>query len=219
METLYELKKTIMGQKANVNSLNISSSIDWSSSWFIFNSEYKKLLFQDLFILSCCKNLNITKVRILRYSKVIIVYIYVIHFPNNLFISLMINFVQKSNDKHFETIILVFRRHSFYLLSTCASFCALQICLFIEKRLKFKSNVTKVFLKKIVSRNIGVKAKCKGRLNNVDMAKSEFMLEGKVPLQSYSKPISYGFCVANTLKGLQSIKVWLLRNNDCTQKN
>lgn len=91
--------------------------------------------------------------------------------------------------------------------------------LFIEKRLKFKSNTTKVFLKKIASYNIGLKVKCKGRLNNVDMAKSESIIEGKIPLQSFSKSISYGFCVANTLKGLQSIKIWLLQNNDYTKKN
>lgn len=211
LDALSKRKKIIMGQKANINSLSVSYIKDWCSSWFLSNIDYSKILFDDFFILTYCKNLNVINLKILRYSNIIIIYIYVINLPNKISTSFFLKSLLKNNYKRFDRVILIFRKHSFHALTNSPNFCALQICLFIENRLKFKSNVIKTFLKTLLLHNKGIKVKCKGRLNNVDMAKSESIVEGKISLQSFSKPISYGFCVANTLKGLQSVKVWLLQ--------
>ena len=211
LDVLSKRKKIIMGQKANINSLSISYVKDWCSSWFLSNIDYNKILFDDFFILTFCKHLNVINLKILRYSNVIIIYIYVINLPNRTSTSFFFNSFLKNNYKKFDRIILIIRKHSFNALINSPNFCALQICLLIENRLRFKSNVIKTFLKKLSLYNRGIKVKCKGRLNNVDMAKSESIVEGKISLQSFSKPISYGFCVANTLKGLQSVRIWILK--------
>jgi ribosomal protein S3 len=41
------------------------------------------------------------------------------------------------------------------------------------------------------------------------MAGSDFLTMGSIPFQTLSARIAYGFSVANTSKGLQSIKVWV----------
>ena len=41
------------------------------------------------------------------------------------------------------------------------------------------------------------------------MARVDKLYMGSIPLQSVKASISHGFVVANTIKGLQSIKVWI----------
>ena len=43
------------------------------------------------------------------------------------------------------------------------------------------------------------------------MAKVDKLYLGSVPLQSFNLSISYGLVIANTFKGLQSIKVWICK--------
>jgi len=69
-----------MGQKANINSLHLGRNKDWNCVWYTNNSEYSKVLTQDLIILnylkSCyiiSKNSEVVKIRICRISKNIII--------------------------------------------------------------------------------------------------------------------------------------------------
>ena len=41
------------------------------------------------------------------------------------------------------------------------------------------------------------------------MAKVDKLYLGSIPLQSLDLSISYGLVIANTFKGLQSVKVWI----------
>ena len=86
---------------------------------------------------------------------------------------------------------------------------ALKIGQFIEKRVKFRSKIVKMLIKKVKEISRGVYVECSGRINNVDMARVDKLYLGSIPLQSTKMSISYGLVVANTAKGLQSIKVWI----------
>ena len=88
---------------------------------------------------------------------------------------------------------------------------ALKIARLIERRIKFRSKFIKILLKKIKRNSKGVYVQCKGRINNVDMAKVDKLYLGSLPLQSLNLSISYGLVIANTFKGLQSIKVWICK--------
>lgn len=41
------------------------------------------------------------------------------------------------------------------------------------------------------------------------MASQDFLSVGSIPFQTLKAKISYGFSVANTAKGLQSLKIWV----------
>ena len=64
-------------------------------------------------------------------------------------------------------------------------------------------------IKKIKDSSRGIYVQCTGRINNVDMARKDKLYLGSIPLQSIDASINYGFVIANTTKGLQSIKVWI----------
>jgi small subunit ribosomal protein S3 len=89
-----------------------------------------------------------------------------------------------------------------------ALFVALRVATLLEKRIRFQSQM----VKKIISQlNVtGVRISCKGRLNFVDRATKAQISFGSVPLQTIKANIDYGLIVANTKKGLQSVKVWIL---------
>ena len=59
--------------------------------------------------------------------------------------------------------------------------------------------------------SLGVFVSCSGRLNGVDIAKSDFISQGMIPFQTLNKNINYGSAVANTIKGLQNIKICIYK--------
>jgi small subunit ribosomal protein S3 len=88
-----------------------------------------------------------------------------------------------------------------------ALFTALKIASLIEKRIKFQSTAVEKCIK--IIKSSGVRVVCKGRLNFIDRAKKDLISFGPVPLQTIDANIDYGLIIANTKKGLQSIKVWI----------
>jgi small subunit ribosomal protein S3 len=59
----------------------------------------------------------------------------------------------------------------------------------------------------------GVKVEIGGRLNGAEIARTEKLLWGKVPLHTFRADIDYAFVEANTLYGTIGIKVWLYRGD------
>ena len=60
----------------------------------------------------------------------------------------------------------------------------------------------------------GIKVMSSGRLNGAEIARSEWMKEGKVPLHTLRANIGYGFAEANTTAGLIGVKVWICKKDD-----
>ena len=92
-----------------------------------------------------------------------------------------------------------------------ASFIAVKIAIFIEKKVKLKGKVFKLFLSKITKLCLGLKIQCSGRLDDVDIAKTVTFSFGFIPLQSLKLNIDFSFVAANTKTGLHGVKVWVLK--------
>ena len=81
----------------------------------------------------------------------------------------------------------------------------------IEKRIPFR-RVMKQNVDKVMKAGAkGVKIMLAGRLNGVDIARSEKIVEGKIPLQTLRSDIDYSRGVANTIYGVIGIKVWVYK--------
>lgn len=57
----------------------------------------------------------------------------------------------------------------------------------------------------------GIKIQVSGRLNGAEIARSEWIREGRVPLQTLRANIDYATKEANTIYGVLGIKVWLFK--------
>jgi small subunit ribosomal protein S3 len=58
----------------------------------------------------------------------------------------------------------------------------------------------------------GIKIEVSGRLNGAEIARSEWIREGRVPLQTLRADIDYATKEANTIYGLLGVKIWLFKN-------
>jgi len=58
----------------------------------------------------------------------------------------------------------------------------------------------------------GIKIQVSGRLNGAEIARSEWIREGRVPLQTLRADIDYIRKEANTIYGILGVKVWLFKN-------
>ena len=55
----------------------------------------------------------------------------------------------------------------------------------------------------------GIKVQVSGRLNGVEMARSEFYKEGRIPLHTFRADIDYALAEAHTKYGRIGVKVWI----------
>jgi len=82
----------------------------------------------------------------------------------------------------------------------------------LEKRVAFKRAMREA-LNRSQKQNVkGIKIQVSGRLNGAEMARSEWIREGRVPLQTLRADIDYATTEANTIYGVLGIKIWLFKN-------
>ena len=65
----------------------------------------------------------------------------------------------------------------------------------------------------------GIKICCSGRLSGAEIARSEWVREGSIPLHTLRADVDYGFAEAMTTYGIIGIKVWLCRGDYPVHKN
>ena len=82
----------------------------------------------------------------------------------------------------------------------------------LEKRIAFK-RATRTVLQRAQRQNVnGIKIQVSGRLNGAEIARSEWVREGRVPLQTLRADIDYATTEANTIYGVLGIKIWLFKS-------
>ena len=81
----------------------------------------------------------------------------------------------------------------------------------LEKRIAFRRAIREA-LQRAQRQNVsGIKIQVSGRLNGAEIARSEWIREGRVPLQTLRADIDYATKEANTIYGVLGINVWLFK--------
>ena len=82
----------------------------------------------------------------------------------------------------------------------------------LEKRIAFRRAIREA-LQRAQKQNVnGIKIQVSGRLNGAEIARSEWIRDGRVPLQTLRADIDYATQEANTIYGVLGIKVWLFKS-------
>lgn len=79
----------------------------------------------------------------------------------------------------------------------------------IERRISPKRAIRQAMERTMEKRAKGIKIKISGRLNGADIARSEMVSNGSIPLQTLRSDISYALAEANTTYGAIGVKVWI----------
>jgi len=87
------------------------------------------------------------------------------------------------------------------------------IALQLEKRVHFRRAMRKAVDSALRFGCKGIKVRVSGRLNGAEIARSEWYLQGQLPLHTLRADIDYGFSQAYTTYGVIGIKAWIYKGD------
>ncbi len=94
---------------------------------------------------------------------------------------------------------------------TSAQLSAENVAQQLERRVAFRRAMKRVMQNALKGGAKGIKVSVSGRLGGAEMARTEWYLEGRVPLHTLRARIDYGFAEGHTTYGCIGIKVWIFK--------
>ena len=210
-----------MGQKVHPVGFRLGVNKTWSSRWYA-DKDYGNNLHEDLEIRKHIKqNLKfagVAKVDIERAVKKVKISVYtarpgIVIGKKGSGVDTLKKNLQKLTKAEVVLNIVEVKRPE-----TDAQLVAENIALQLEKRVAFRRAMKKAIFNARRFGAKGIKVKCSGRLSGAEIARSEWYVEGSVPLHTLRSDIDYGQATARTTYGAIGIKVWVNRGEILTKR-
>ena len=213
-----------MARKVNPFLHRLGITNDWKSRWFNM-SEYKKYLRSDIelrsFLEKKLENAAVEDIIIERSSNSLTINVHsarpgiIIGRGGTGAEELKAAVVKKVNEKlEIKINIIEIRNHEL-----SAKLVAQSISEQIKKRAPFRRALKQAIERTMQNKQAkGVKVEISGRLNGAEMARTEWLSEGKIPLQTIRADISYAKCNSHTTYGVIGIKVWIYKGEVFEEK-
>ncbi len=83
----------------------------------------------------------------------------------------------------------------------------------LEERIPFRRAMRQASFRTLQSGAKGIKIKCSGRLGGLEIARTETLRQGQMPLHKLRANIDYGFAEAHTVMGRIGVKVWIYKGD------
>jgi ribosomal protein S3 len=204
-----------VGQKVDPRGLRLGITRAWDSNWYADKKEYVKYFHEDVQIKEFIKknyfHTGISKVRVERTSpSQVVVHIHtgkagLIIGRKGAEIDALRAKLEKLTGKKVTVKVQEIKD-----LNGDAVLVAESIAAQIEKRIAYKKAMTQAISRSMKSPEVkGIKVMISGRLNGAEIARSEWAVEGKVPLHTLRADIDYAVATAHTTYGALGIKVWI----------
>ena len=211
-----------MGQKVNPIGIRLGITKTWDSIWYAEENYAAKLL-QDIkikeYIRKDLKHAGVARVQIERAAKKLKVVIYTSR-PG-----VIIGRKGEEAEKIKQTIKKLVKQDLTVSIKEIkrpeleVQLIADGIAQQIERRVAFR-RVMKRTLQNTMKFNVaGLKIMVSGRLNGADMARTEWVRDGRVPLHTLKADIDYATTEAMTTYGIIGIKVWLYKGSQVSGGN
>lgn len=202
-----------MGQKVSPIALRIGYIEDWRSLWYADKNEYAKNVIEDYkirkFIKERFKQAAVAKVVIERLANKTKIIIHtarpgVIIGRRGADIDRLRTELGKISSRE-----ITIDPREIKNPSAEAQLIAQNVAFQLEKRIAFRRAMKRAIDQSMMSGVEGIKIRCAGRLNGVEIARQETYQEGKLPLHTFRAKIDFGFAEAKTTYGILGIKVWV----------
>ena len=203
-----------MGQKVNPNGIRLGINRTWSSRWFS-NSEYSKLLHQDLeiknFVETKLKNASVSKVNIERAAKKLRISIYssrpgIIIGKKGADIEKIKKNLMKITNGDVNVNIKEIKKPELN-----SNLVAENIAQQLVKRVAYRRAMKRAMQSAMRLNAKGIKVMLSGRLAGNEIARTEWLREGSIPSHTLRADIDYGFAEALTTYGIIGVKVWIFK--------
>lgn len=203
-----------MGQKVHPYSFRLGYNKTWKSRWFA-KRDYSKLLHEDLKLKKELKDrlrsAGISSIEVDRMANKLRIVIRtarpgIIIGRKGAEIDRLKAELQKKTGREIYLDI-----QEVYRPELDAQLVGESIALQLEKRIAFRRAMRKAVDSAVRFGCKGMKVRISGRLNGAEIARSEWYLQGRLPLQTIRADIDYGLAEAFTTYGVIGVKVWVYR--------
>ena len=213
-----------MGHKVNPKSFRIGVNVTWLSKWYN-RKDYAELVKEDVlirkFLSKRLKEAGVDKIEIER-SPTEISIIFTAAKPGIIIgrggtgIEDIRNEIKKMFTRAKQSIKINIQEVDNPNLS--AAIMLNFMIADIEKRMPFRRMMKQTIDRVMKAGALGVKVTISGRLNGAEIARTENLLEGKIPLHTLRANIDYARGGAHTTYGVIGIKIWIYKG-DVFEKN
>lgn len=205
-----------MGQKVSPHGLRVGINKEWSSYWTAKKQDFAKFLVEDnkirKYIDTKYENCAIAKVNIERPAGRLIVDIYTSK-PGVLIGSkgTGIDTLKQELLKLTDTKNVTVNVKEVKKPDLDAKLVAQSIAFQLEKRMSFRRAMKQAMQRVMKAGAEGCKIMVSGRLDGAEIARSEYYLEGRLPLHTLRSNIDYATYTAHTTYGVLGVKVWIYK--------
>ncbi len=206
-----------MGQKIHPIGFRLAVNRNWSSRWYADGKEFSAMLADDIrvreYLKRKLKNASVGRVVIERPAKNARITIY----------SARPGVVIGKRGEDIESLKVDLQRllgvpvhvniEEIRKPETDAQLIADSIAQQLEKRIMFRRAMKRAMQNAMRLGAQGIKIQSSGRLNGIEIARTEWYREGRVPLHTLRANIDYGTSEAHTTYGIIGIKVWVYKGD------
>ena len=206
-----------MGQKVNPNGFRYGITKEHNTIWYADKKNFAKLLLEDQkiyqYLEQFTREYEIGNMNIKRFQDgKVILYIHTAK-PGAVLgqeganVKKLVKDIQKfTRNKKLDLTIEVVAIEKPAL---SAKLLAEEIAIKLENRGSFRNAQKQAIRDAMKAGAVGIKTKVSGRLNGVDMARSEGYSEGEMKLHTLRQNVDYATATARTTYGAIGVKVWL----------
>jgi small subunit ribosomal protein S3 len=206
-----------MGQKIHPTGFRLAVTRNWSSRWYASNRNFSKMLAEDLgvreFLKKRLKNAAVSRILIERPAKSARITIF----------SARPGVVIGKKGEDIENLKLELAKRLGVPVAVNieevrkpeidAQLISDSITQQLEKRIMFRRAMKRAMQNAMRLGALGIKIMSAGRLNGIEIARTEWYREGRVPLHTLRADIDYGFSEAQTTYGVIGVKVWVYKGD------
>ncbi len=206
-----------MGQKIHPTGFRLSVSRNWSSRWYASNRDFAGMLAEDIkvreYLKVKLKNAAVSRVLIERPAKNARITIFsarpgvVIGKKGE-----DIEALKKELSARLGVPVAV-NIEEVRKPEIDAKLIADSITQQLEKRIMFRRAMKRAMQNAMRLGAQGIKIMSAGRLNGIEIARTEWYREGRVPLHTLRADIDYGVSEAKTTYGVIGVKVWVYKGD------
>jgi small subunit ribosomal protein S3 len=204
-----------LGRKVHPLGFRLGIIKDWQARWFATGEEYADLLQEDLDIRQLIRDsmgqAGISKIEIERFPKQVSITIWtakpgIIIGRKGANVRALRQDLEELSKKRVRIDVQEVERPELdaYLLSE-------NIASQLERRISHSRAMRRAASQAMRMGAEGIKIICSGRLTGAEMARREWVMEGRVPRNTLRADIDYGFAEARTTYGRIGIKVWIYK--------
>lgn len=204
-----------MGSKVDPIGLRTGIIRTWDSSWYANRRNYAKMLDEDskmrTFVRKKLNDSGVSRIELHRNAKDITLNIHsakpgLIIGRQGASVEDLKADLEKEFGHKFTLNIKEIKKPELDAFLTAEN-----IAMQIERRVSYRRAAKMAIRKAIDAGAKGVKIRMGGRLNGVEIARTEFYAEGQIPLHTFRADIDFATVHAKTTYGTIGVKVWINR--------